>query len=189
MDFLLKPLPGFKKLVQRPRLGDAALVVVSVVIVFLGYRIAQLAAGNLLTAANFVRAVFDVVIGAGLGWIAIAGAAVLLSEAVGGEVPRKRGLETALVLTGLSAVPIVFAGIVAMLVALVLNAFWPSCGWQHWIVLAIMWLGVALGVPGLYFSLALEAGYKMRRAAAVGITLILLAATIAVVTLQYYVLA
>ncbi len=190
MNFLFAPIPGFKKIAQRPNLTDAGLVVISVAVVFLGYRTAQLASVELLTLANFVRAFFDVVVGISVAWFAIAGVALLLGEAAGGTIRlREQGYEKALALTGIAAVPIVFAGIIAMLTALLLNSFLPACGGQHWIVLAILWLGVVLGTPGVYFALALEYGLKIPRKAAAGITLIVFAATLIVVTLQYYVFA
>lgn len=190
MNFLFAPIPGFKKIAQRPNLIDAVLVVLGVAIVFLGYRTAQLASVQLLTFPNFVRAFFDVGVGVSVAWFAIAGVVLLLGEAAGGDIHlRKQGFEKALALTGLAAVPLVFTGIISMLAALIFNGFWPSCGGLYWVIQGITWIGVVLGTPGLYFALALEYGLKLPRKNALGITLTLLAVTIAVATLQYYVFA
>jgi hypothetical protein len=183
MYFLVHPIIAFKRIYSRVELRDGVAIVVSVGITLLGLSMARLASSDQLDGLNVARATIDVLYLLALGWFGLASLGFLMADVVG----AKLHLRNVLALAGLAATPNVLTGLVAILISIV---FGPSvgCDWIFWVQSGLLWLGAILGMPGVYFALALHSAGRIPRITAFGISAILLSFLVFVFVLHRYVL-
>lgn len=180
MHYLTAPVASFKALAKRPRVSDAIFIVASVWIVLLGLQLARLAALDSLTFGLALRSLIDITFGVVAVWVASAGLGYLLVHAAGG----KGEFNSMLVMAGLAATPLALMGIAAIAIDLVGAAASFS---DYAIILTtriLLWAGLILGTPGLYYTFGLHALGKVRWLTAALISAFLTLCVILIVLLQ-----
>lgn len=180
MRYLISPIKSFSDLQKRARLGDALFVVASIWVLLLGIQLAELAAVDALTFAITVWLVLEVTIAIFIAWVGVAGLGYLIQHAAGG----KATFVPMLVMTALAATPLAILGIVAVVFELVAAVVPVSSDTLFWVTRSLLWTGVAIGAPGLYFAGGLQSVAKVDSSTAVMTSVFLTLAIVLVFLLR-----
>jgi len=183
MNFLIAPVQSFATLRKRAPLGDAFFIVASVWIVLIGLQLSRLASVDALSKQLITRSIADTTYAVLAVWLAVSGVAYLLSHALAehrhakGAAPKVE-FASIVTLAALAATPLAIAGIIAIAVEMIAVVV-PSSGMVvFWITRGLLWLGVLVGTPGLYFALGLHAVMGIRKSSAAWIAIFLTAVTV-----------
>ncbi|MFO0704612.1 MAG: YIP1 family protein [Candidatus Andersenbacteria bacterium] len=180
MNFLKTPVQSFRELKKNALVTDSLFVVGSIWIVLLGLQLSRLANHDALTTVLIVRSIAEITFWIIAIWLTVSGLAYLLTQSSG----AKANFNAILVMSGLAAIPLAFAGIIAILVQLLaLMSFAPENA-VFWATRLLLVVALLLGTPGLYFALGLHAITGVRKSVAIVISVFLSIATILILLLQ-----
>ncbi|MFH0831202.1 MAG: YIP1 family protein [Parcubacteria group bacterium] len=180
MNYLSSPVKSFKAIAKHPRVSDAVFVVASIWIVLLGLQLARLAEIDALTWPLALRSLAVTAFGVIAVWLAAAGLGHLLAQTAGG----KARFTPLVVIAGLAATPLAIAGILAIVVDLIAAVVPLSDYAVTWITRSLLWAGLIVGTPGLYYALGLQAVSGIKRVTAGLIAVFLTLSVVLVVLLQ-----
>jgi len=171
MEYLHSPVKAFKNLSKTALLTDAIFVVASIWIVLIGLQIADQAALDALTGSATIRIVAEVTLGVLAVWMSVTGVGYLLQHAARG----KAEFVPILVMSALAATPLALLGIAAVVVELFVTLAPLGEELSYVITRSLLWAGVILGAPGVYFGIGLYtlAGLKKSKAALIAVFLTL----------------